>query len=71
MYITIYFSCWTEMVCPLTLKSSPQIDCPWSHEIDAGVLSGTVKTPVYQQGTGTRQYLISKNVSKTKHIYSQ
>lgn len=53
-----------------TLKSSLQIACPWSHEINAGVLSGTGRTPVYQQGAGTRQYLISSNVSETKHIYT-
>lgn len=52
-----------------TLKSSLQAACTWSCEINAGVLSGTVKTPVCQQGTGMRQYLISNNVSETKHIY--
>lgn len=40
-----------------TLKSSLQAACTWSCEIKAGVLSGTVKTPVCQQGTGMRQYL--------------
>lgn len=38
-----------------TLKSSLQIACTQSHEINAGVLTGTVRTPVYQEGTGTRQ----------------
>lgn len=38
-----------------TLKSSLQIACTRRHEINAGVLTGTVRTPVYQEGTGTGQ----------------
>lgn len=37
-----------------TLKSSLQIACTWSCEINAGALTGTVKTPGYQEGRGTR-----------------
>lgn len=38
-----------------TLKCSLQIAYAWSHEINAGILTGPVKTLVYQEGTGTRQ----------------
>lgn len=51
-----------------TLKCSLQLAYTWSHEIDAGVLVSTMKTLVYQEGSGIRQYLMSKNVPKLKHI---
>jgi len=53
-----------------TLNCSLQIAYTRSHEINAGVLTGSVKTLVYQEGTGMRQYLISKNTPKIKYIHS-